>query len=93
MKYGTGGLTLQPTLPAGWGDATLSGMPYRGATLTIALHGAGNVVSAFKLDGTATSNQTLPTTLTGTHTVDITLSGAQPTPAVVSGGRFPRVRG
>ncbi|MFD0636488.1 ricin-type beta-trefoil lectin domain protein [Catenulispora yoronensis] len=81
MKYGTGGLTFQPTLPAGWGDATLSGMPYRNATLTVALHGAGNVISAFKLDGTTTTNHTIPTTLSGNHTVDITLTGAQPTPA------------
>lgn len=80
MKYGTGGLAFQPTLPAGWGDATLTGMPYRGATLTIALHGAGNVVSSFKLDG-ASAAATLPTTLTGNHTVDITLTGAAPTPA------------
>jgi hypothetical protein len=82
MKYGTGGLTFQPTLPAGWGDATLTGMPYRNATLSITLHGSGNVISTFKLDGTTTTNTTLPTTLTGNHTVDITLTGAQPTPAI-----------
>ncbi len=75
MKFGTGGITFQPTLPSGWGDATLTGVQYRGATLNIALHGAGNVVSSFTLDGAATSAHTVAASLTGTHTVDITLSG------------------
>jgi hypothetical protein len=56
---------------------TLTGVQYRGATLNITLHGSGNVISAFKLDGTTTTNTTIPTTLTGTHTVDITLTGGQ----------------
>lgn len=88
ITFDTGGITFKPTLPAGWGDATLAGVRYRGATLNIALHGAGNVVSSFTLDGTATSSHSVPASLTGTHTVDITLSGGQPTPAtgtIVSG--------
>jgi len=74
-------ITFQPTRPVGWGDATPSGVPYRGATLTIALHGAGNVISAFKLDGTTTTADSIPTSRTGAHTVDITLTGGRPTPA------------
>ncbi|MYS24014.1 alpha-L-rhamnosidase [Streptomyces sp. DvalAA-14] len=81
LNFTTGGITFKPTLPAGWGDATLSGVQYRGATLTIALHGAGNVVSSFKLDGAASTANSVPASLTGTHTVDITLTGSQPTPA------------
>ncbi|MFG1807593.1 ricin-type beta-trefoil lectin domain protein [Streptomyces sp. NPDC049040] len=81
MTFGTGGLSFRPTLPAGWGDATLSGVAYRGATLNIALHGSGNVISSFKLDGTTTSANSVPASLTGTHSVDITLSGAQPLPS------------
>ncbi|WP_329174662.1 ricin-type beta-trefoil lectin domain protein [Streptomyces sp. NBC_01477] len=81
ITFGTGGITFTPTLPAGWGDATLNGVTYRGATLNIALHGSGNVISSFKLDGTTTSTHSVPTSLTGTHTVDITLTGGQPTPA------------
>lgn len=81
LNLTTSGITFKPTLPAGWGDATLSGVPYRGATLNISLHGAGNVVSSFKLDGATTSGNSVPASLTGTHTVDITLTGAQATPA------------
>jgi len=76
IGYTTGGLTFTPTLPTGWGDATLSHVVYRGADLTIRLHGAGNRVSDFRVDGTASASHTLPATLTGTHTVDITLTGA-----------------
>ncbi|MEE4540629.1 ricin-type beta-trefoil lectin domain protein [Streptomyces sp. V4-01] len=81
ITFGTGGITFKPTLPAGWGDATLSGVSYRGATLNIALHGSGNVISSFKLDGVTTSGNSIPASLTGTHAVDITLSGAQPLPS------------
>ncbi|MDI5962419.1 ricin-type beta-trefoil lectin domain protein [Streptantibioticus silvisoli] len=81
LKFTTSGITFRPTLPAGWGDATLSGVGYRGATLTVALHGSGNVISSFKLDGTTTTADSVPSSLTGSHTVDITLTGAQPTPA------------
>ncbi len=81
LRFGVDGLSFQPTLPAGWGDVTLAGVPYRGATLTVALHGAGNVVSAFKLDGTSQA-ASLPATLTGAHTVDITLTGGAVTGAL-----------
>ncbi|WP_328460194.1 hypothetical protein [Streptomyces sp. NBC_00448] len=30
--FGTGGTTFRPTLPAGWGDATLNGANQRWAT-------------------------------------------------------------
>lgn len=81
LNFTTSGITFKPTLPAGWGDATLTGIQYRGATLNIALHGSGNQISSFKLDGTTTSAHSVPTSLTGSHTVDITLTGGQPTPA------------
>ncbi|WP_078863825.1 ricin-type beta-trefoil lectin domain protein [Streptomyces sp. AcH 505] len=81
MKFSTTGIDFRPTLPAGWGDATLNGVRYRGATLNIALHGSGNVISSFKIDGTASSTHAVSAALTGAHTVDITLSGAQPLPS------------
>ncbi|MFC9330292.1 ricin-type beta-trefoil lectin domain protein [Kitasatospora sp. NPDC057015] len=87
MTLTPGGITFQPTLPAGWGDATLSGVPYRAAKLTISLHGSGNTVAAFKLDGATTAGNSVPASLTGTHTVDITLTGdrsAQGTGALLS---------
>lgn len=81
IRLAANGIDFRPTLPAGWGDATLKGVNYRGATLNIALHGSGNVISSFKLDGKTTSAHSVPTSLTGTHSVDITLSNAQPLPS------------
>ncbi|GJF31335.1 glycogen debranching protein [Kitasatospora sp. NE20-6] len=77
MTFTSDGITFQPTLPAGWGDVTLSGVAYRGAKLTVSLHGSGNTVTAFKLDGATTAGTSVPASLTGTHTVDITLTGGQ----------------
>jgi hypothetical protein len=78
MRFSISGLTFQPTLPWGWGDATLAGVRYRGATLTVRLHGAGSTVSGFQVDGTPSATPAIPSTLTGTHTVDITLTGGRP---------------
>ncbi|MEV4050327.1 glycosyl hydrolase family 65 protein [Amycolatopsis sp. NPDC049688] len=69
------GLSFTPHLPAGWGDVTLRNLRYRGATLTIALHGAGTTIRSVTVDGRAARAE-LPATLTGEHTVDITLTGA-----------------
>jgi hypothetical protein len=74
MKFDTSGITFAPTLPKGWGDATLSGVRYRGATLTIALHGAGNTISKFTIDDKSASTYAIAATLTGSHTIDITLT-------------------
>ncbi|MBY8882813.1 MGH1-like glycoside hydrolase domain-containing protein [Actinacidiphila acidipaludis] len=77
MSFGDDGLTLRPTLPAGWGDVTLRGLHYRDADLTIVLHGAGTTVQSLTIDGKRVHGAaTLPATLTGDHTVEITLTGA-----------------
>lgn len=76
LHLGTGGLTIAPTLPAGWGDVTLSGLHYRGANLTVALHGAGTTIGSFTIDGQQEADHTVPVSLVGNHTVDITLTGA-----------------
>lgn len=73
MKLTTDGITFAPTLPPAFGDATLSGLGYRGASLTIALHGAGNVISSFTIDGAPAEPAAIPASLTGAHAVDITL--------------------
>lgn len=70
------GLAVSPTLPAGWGDATLHHLHYRDADLTIRLHGAGTNVRSFKIDGHPTRDHRVPATLAGSHTIDVTLSGA-----------------
>jgi Bacterial alpha-L-rhamnosidase 6 hairpin glycosidase domain len=76
LTFGENGLTLRPTLPAGWGDVTLRGLHYRDATLTIALHGAGTTIRSFTVDGKRVHGTTLPASLSGQHTVEITLAGA-----------------
>ena len=76
IGYTEKGLDLDPTLPAGWGDVTLSGLRYRDANLTVRLHGAGDHVASFRLDGKRRADATIPATLVGRHTVDVTLTGA-----------------
>jgi len=93
MDLTTSGITFQPTLPAGWGNVTLTGVQYRGATLNIDLQGSGNVVSSFVIDGTPTAGDSIPATLTGTHTVSITLTGGQPSAVTGQGGLCMDVRG
>jgi hypothetical protein len=73
MRLSTDGLSLSPTLPPGFGDVTLSGVGYRGASLTIALHGAGNVISACRIDGEP-AEPVIPASLMGARTIDITVS-------------------
>jgi hypothetical protein len=76
LSFGDQGLSISPTLPAGWGDVTLAGLHYRDATLTIALHGAGTKVRSFTIDGRRVHGDTVPASLSGRHTVDVTLGGA-----------------
>jgi len=76
LTFGDQALAFTPDLPAGWGDVTLRGLRYRGADLTIALHGAGTAIRSFTVDGQAATGNTIPASLTGSHTVDITLTGA-----------------
>jgi Bacterial alpha-L-rhamnosidase 6 hairpin glycosidase domain len=66
------GLKLAPTLPAGWGQVTLGGLPYRDATLDITLTGAGTRVRACKIDGRSAAPLVRADT-SGHHTVEITL--------------------
>jgi len=75
LTFTDGGLTFAPRLPSGWGDVTLRNLRYRGANLTLALHGAGTTIRSFTLDGRA-APAAIPATLTGDHTIDVTLTGA-----------------
>jgi hypothetical protein len=82
MRFTDTGLSFAPSLPRTWGDVTLSNLHYRGATLTVALHGAGTVVGSVKVDGAAASSAAIAATATGSHTVDITLTTAGSGPVV-----------
>ncbi|MDR7384956.1 MGH1-like glycoside hydrolase domain-containing protein [Promicromonospora iranensis] len=77
MRPARDGMTLTPVLPGGWGDATLGGVRYRDAELTVQLHGSGDRVGSFALDGVpqrvSDGAAQVPAGLTGVHTVDLTL--------------------
>lgn len=78
LRPGADGLVLAPVLPDGWGDATLSGLPYRDAELTIRLHGRGDRVESYALDGVPHhldrgGTVRVPANLAGAHTLDLTL--------------------
>jgi hypothetical protein len=93
LDFTTSGITFAPTLPAGWGDVSLTGVQYRGATLNVDLHGSGDVVSSFTVDGTPAAGHSIPATLTGTHTVSITLTGGQSSAVTGEAGLCVDVRG
>jgi hypothetical protein len=93
MNFTTSGITFAPTLPAGWGNVTLTGVQYRGATLNIDLQGSGNDISSFTLDGATVAGDSIPATLTGTHTVSITLTSGQPSAVTGEAGLCMDVRG
>lgn len=77
LRPATDGLVLAPVLPAGWGDATLSGVRYRDAELTVRLHGSGDRVTACALDGVEQpltgGAARVRADLSGPHTIDLTL--------------------
>ncbi|WP_285743186.1 glycosyl hydrolase family 65 protein [Lentzea sp. NBRC 105346] len=71
FAFGGDGLTFAPTLPPGWGPASLFGVPYRDATFDITLTGAGSRVTACTIDGRPIRR--IDPTATGHHTVRIAL--------------------
>ena len=71
LRFGVDGLTFAPLLPAGWGDVSLTGLHYRKAVLRIALHGAGDAVRSFRLDGLLQPGPEVPADLKGAHRIDI----------------------
>ncbi|TCC24388.1 glycosyl hydrolase family 65 protein [Kribbella sindirgiensis] len=73
LRFDDAGLTFAPTLPAGWGDVTLSGLRYRDARLTVKLHGSGTAIRSFELDGSPVQEHGVPASVHGDHTIDIQL--------------------
>jgi Bacterial alpha-L-rhamnosidase 6 hairpin glycosidase domain len=91
-------ISFHPMIPPAYrGERTLSGVRYRGATLTITVRGFGDSVGEAKLDGRAISRVEIPETATGAHALVLTMNGEWPaTAANVVPSRFapatPRVR-
>jgi lysophospholipase L1-like esterase len=73
MSFEPDGLHLKPTLPADWGAAELSNLPYRQMRLTIRLSGTGTRIRKATLDGAKLANSVVPPDLTGPHRVEIEL--------------------
>ena len=73
MDYETDRLCFAPFVPKAMaGTRTLTGFPYRSATLDITVEGYGSGISAFYLDGEPAQAE-IPADLEGSHTVRIVL--------------------
>lgn len=69
-------VSFHPMVPPSYGGMrTLSGVRYRGATLTVTMRGFGDSVSAATLDGKPISRVEVPETLTGEHTLELAMNG------------------
>ena len=83
MRFARDQLSFHPMVPHAYaGDRTLRDVHYRGATLTITVHGYGNAVASARLDGRSSAQAVIPATLTGAHTVEITMNHRWPASTV-----------
>ncbi len=75
MEFRTDGLRLRPVIPEGLqGTFALSNFHYRGAVLTITVHGFGNRVTRATMDEKEASG-VIPAGLTGAHSVVLEMDG------------------
>lgn len=77
MHYlAAGGIEFHPVIPACMtGDKEIKGLRYRDAVLDITIHGTGDRVASFLIDGVSPGErQIVPATLHGNHRVDITMA-------------------
>ena len=75
MEFGTDGITFRPFVPEAFtGVKEISGLRYRDAVLTVAVHGTGSEIAGFKIDGADSDNHVFPADMTGEHRVDITMA-------------------
>ncbi|HEU4881274.1 MAG TPA: hypothetical protein VFT45_03485 [Longimicrobium sp.] len=79
MRFDPDRLRFTPMVPPAYGgERTLSGLRYRGATLTITVRGHGDGVASVRLDGQPVERAEVPASLTGEHTVEIQMNGRWP---------------
>lgn len=79
MRFGPDRLAFRPMVPPGYaGERTLTGLRYRGATLTVTVRGHGDGVARVTVDGRPAERAEVPATLTGAHTVEIEMNGRWP---------------
>ena len=76
-------LAFRPMVPPAYGgDRTLSELRYRGAQLTVTVHGFGDAVASAQLDGRTIPRAEIPGSLTGAHTLEIVMNGRWPADSV-----------
>ena len=73
LTFTPNALSFAPTLPAGWGPVTLSGVRYRKAVLSIVLQGRGSHIAKFLYDGKPLAEPAVPSQAAGTHVIVIML--------------------
>ncbi len=75
VRAGFGGLIVDPCIPAGWKEYTVT-REYRGATYVIKIQNPGGKqkgVTAIVADGVAVSGNVLPVYQSGTHQITVTM--------------------
>jgi hypothetical protein len=84
MRFRPDRLVFAPMVPPAYGgERTLTGLRYRGATLTVTVRGHGDGVASARLDGRPLERAEIPATLTGEHTLEIQMNGRW-TPATIN---------
>ena len=79
MRFRADRLVFSPMVPPAYGgERTLSGLRYRGATLTVTVRGHGDGVARVRIDGRAAERAEVPAELAGEHTVEIEMNGRWP---------------
>lgn len=70
-------LSFAPMVPQALsGNISLTNLLWRDAIIDINLHGHGNIISTFAIDGSPSSVHSISDNLSGHHTIDITLAGS-----------------
>lgn len=73
MQFAENGIAFDPIGSNLVSDITLSNLVYRDAILNISIHGKGNSIGSFKLDG-AETDRFIPADLCGNHEIEIVLA-------------------
>ena len=79
MRFRPDRLVFAPMVPPAYaGERTLTGLRYRGATLTVTVRGHGDGIASVRIDGRPAERAEVPAELTGAHTVEIEMNGRWP---------------
>lgn len=75
MNFTPAGIEFHPVIPAALdGDKKISGFRYRDAVIDITVHGSGDKIAGFAIDGADASQYSFPADMKGHHAVEITMA-------------------